>query len=90
MKATGIIRPVDSMGRIVIPKEIRKILQVQENRDSLEIYVEDDMIILKKHRPTCFLCGKIGECVELNDYIVCTHCIDKLNAIRLASEIENE
>ena len=40
MKATGMIRPVDSMGRIVIPKEIRKILQVENNRDSFEIFME--------------------------------------------------
>ena len=48
MKSTGIIRPVDKMGRVVIPKEIRKQLKVENDIDSFEIYMEDDKIILKK------------------------------------------
>ena len=47
MKSTGIIRPVDKMGRVVIPKEIRKQLKVENDIDSFEIYMEDDKIILK-------------------------------------------
>ena len=52
MKSTGIIRNIDELGRIVVPKEIRKKLGI-ENTDPVEIYVEDDKIILKKYLPAC-------------------------------------
>ena len=47
MKATGIVRPIDSLGRVVIPKENRKVFQIK-NKDAMEIFVDSDMIILKK------------------------------------------
>lgn len=90
MKATGMIRPVDSMGRIVIPKEIRKILQVENNRDSFEIFMDGDKIILQKYQPTCVFCDNLAESVELGGYAVCVNCIDKLNALKEASEITEE
>ena len=52
MKSTGIVRPVDKMGRVVIPKEIRKLFKVENDVDSFEIYMEDDKIVLKKYQPT--------------------------------------
>lgn len=90
MKATGMIRPVDSMGRIVIPKEIRKILQVENNRDSFEIFMEGDRIILQKYRPTCVFCDNLAESVELGGYSVCVNCIDKLNTLKETTEITEE
>ena len=53
MKSTGVVRPVDRMGRVVIPKEIRKQLIIKSNVDSLESYMENDSIILKKYQPDC-------------------------------------
>jgi transcriptional pleiotropic regulator of transition state genes len=50
MKSTGIVRKVDDLGRIVIPIELRRTLNIAE-RDSLEIYVEGPAIILKKYEP---------------------------------------
>jgi len=56
MKSTGIIRKVDELGRIVLPIELRRMLDIAE-RDELEIYMENDRIILQKYEPTCvFLC----------------------------------
>ena len=52
MKSTGIVRKVDELGRIVIPIELRRTLDIGI-KDSLEIYVEDDQIILKKYMPAC-------------------------------------
>lgn len=61
MKATGIVRKTDQLGRIVIPMELRKKLGIEEN-DPLEIFVDEDMIILKKYQPdlTCLITGTIS------------------------------
>ena len=79
---SGIVRTVDNMGRVVIPKEIRAQLGIENNVDSLEIFLEGDKIILKKFRPTCFFCNQIVETVEYNGYLVCKNCIEKLNAMK--------
>lgn len=55
MKATGIVRRVDELGRIVLPIELRRTLDIAE-KDTLEIYVEGSSIILKKYRPSCIFC----------------------------------
>jgi AbrB family transcriptional regulator, transcriptional pleiotropic regulator of transition state genes len=61
MKATGIVRKTDQLGRVVIPMELRKKLSIGEN-DPLEIFVDEDMIILKKYQPdlTCLITGTIS------------------------------
>lgn len=80
--AKGIVRAIDKMGRVVIPKELRKQLGVKNEVDSFEIYQEGDRIILQKHRPFCIFCNKLGPSVKIGEYTVCTHCIDRLNAAR--------
>lgn len=62
MKSTGIVRKVDELGRVVIPIELRRTLGINE-KDSLEIYVDDDRIILKKYKPsmTCQVTGETSE-----------------------------
>ncbi|MCM3584459.1 AbrB/MazE/SpoVT family DNA-binding domain-containing protein [Mesobacillus maritimus] len=61
MKATGIVRKTDQLGRIVIPMELRKKMDIHEN-DPLEIFVDEDTIILQKYQPdrTCMITGKIS------------------------------
>lgn len=61
MKATGIVRKVDELGRVVIPIELRRTLNITE-RDTLEIFVQDDRIVLKKYEPnmTCLMTGEIS------------------------------
>ena len=61
MKATGIVRKTDQLGRVVIPMELRKKLSIGES-DPLEIFVDEDMIILKKYQPdlTCLITGTIS------------------------------
>ncbi len=81
MKSTGMVRAVDKMGRVVIPKEIRKQLGVQNDVDSFEIYMEGDNVILKKYQPTCIFCDNLADSVELNGHIVCKDCIEKLNCL---------
>lgn len=76
MKATGIVRQLDKLGRIVLPKELRKVFDI-ENEDSLEIYVEDDKIILKKYSPSCVFCNS-KDVVEFDGKHVCRDCIQRL------------
>lgn len=75
----GIVRPVDKMGRVVIPKEYRSSLKIENDVDRFEISLEGDKIVLKKYQPTCIFCNKLAPSVTINGYTVCKDCIDILN-----------
>lgn len=77
MKSTGIIRNVDELGRIVVPKEIRKKMEIGSS-DPIEIYVDGDKIILKKYENTCAICSGAAELVEFKGKKICKACIDEL------------
>ena len=77
MKATGIIRKVDDLGRIVLPIEMRRMLDIAE-RDELEIFVESDRIILQKYEPACIFCGSARSLTSLNGKNICQACVAKL------------
>ena len=80
MKETGIIRGLANMGRVVIPKEIRKFLDMREGVDEFEIYMQDDCIVLKKHKPTCIFCNAEDGCIKFENQTVCKSCVEKLQA----------
>ncbi len=83
MKLTPVKRPVDNMGRVVIPKEIRKQLNIENGKDSFEIYVHGDSIILKKFRTSCAFCNNItGKMFEFKGLTVCEDCLDEMNEVR--------
>ncbi|MBQ6816666.1 MAG: AbrB/MazE/SpoVT family DNA-binding domain-containing protein [Clostridia bacterium] len=82
MRTTGIIRPVDKNGRVVIPMDLRKQLNVENEVDSFEIFTEDDKIILKKYEPSCIFCGEAGDTLKLKGHNVCLDCIDRLQKIK--------
>lgn len=63
MKDTGVVRRLDELGRITIPMELRKILHLEE-RDSLQIFVEDDRIILQKYTPADIFTGETEDLIE--------------------------
>lgn len=75
MKSTGIVRRVDPLGRIVIPKELRRNLRIKEG-DSLEIYVDCDRIILRKYEPSCscVFCGNGDNVISFKGKAVCEGC----------------
>lgn len=77
MKATGVVRKVDELGRIVLPIELRRTLNI-DVKDSLEIFVDDDKIILKPYRPCCVFCGEGENTINYMGKNVCSDCIDKL------------
>lgn len=78
MNSTGIIRTHDNMGRVVIPREIRKQLDMTNGTDSFEIFMDGDNIVLKKHKPFCVFCKSQEECIEFENQTVCKSCIEKL------------
>lgn len=78
MKSTGIVRKMDELGRIVLPMEIRNTFDLNP-KDAMEIFVEDDCIILRKYEPACVFCGETRDCVTLEEKRVCKSCIEKLN-----------
>lgn len=77
MKSTGIVRKLDELGRIVIPMEIRNTFDIN-SRDSLEIFTEDDKIVLKKYEPCCIFCGSSKDNFLYNDKRVCKECANKI------------
>lgn len=80
MKATGIVRKVDELGRIVIPMELRKVFNLEE-KDPIEIFIEDERIILKKYMPACMFCGEANGVVSYKGKNICGGCIDKIKKI---------
>ncbi len=78
----GIVRPVDKMGRVVIPKEYRDSLKIENDVDSFEISLEGDKIVLKKFLPTCIFCNRLAPSVSFGEYNVCKDCIETLNSVK--------
>ena len=77
MKSTGIIRKVDDLGRIVLPIELRRILDIAE-RDEMEIYMEGERIVLKKHESVCIFCDSDRGLTAYRGKNVCRECINRL------------
>ncbi len=77
MKSTGIVRKVDELGRIVLPIELRRTLEIAE-RDSLEIYVEGSTIILKKYEPACIFCGDAKDVINYRGRNICRRCLEEM------------
>ena len=80
MKATGIIRKVDELGRIVLPIELRRSLDI-DVKDPTEIYTDGDRIVLKKYTQTCSFCGKSKDVVSFRDRLVCRKCIEEISSL---------
>ena len=77
MKATGIIRHIDELGRIVLPIEMRRVMELG-TADRVEIYVEGDKIILKKHQESCIFCGSSDALTDYNGKHICAACLQNL------------
>lgn len=77
MKSTGIVRKVDELGRVVIPIELRRTLSIGE-KDSLEIYVDGEKIILRKYEPACVFCGNAYAVEHFKGKNVCKGCLEQL------------
>lgn len=77
MTSTGIVRRIDSLGRFVLPIELRRTLNIDDN-DSMEIFVEDSTIVLRKYQPACIFCGNARDIVAYKGKNVCANCAREL------------
>ncbi len=77
MKSTGIVRKVDGLGRIVLPIELRRTYELKIG-DAVEIYTDDDKIVLKKFQRTCIFCGSSEQVVEYKDRSICADCLNDI------------
>lgn len=77
MKSTGIVRKVDELGRVVLPIELRRTLNIDQ-KDSLEIYVDGERIILKKYHPACVFCGEANDISFFKGKNICKSCVTEL------------
>ena len=78
MKSTGIVRKVDELGRIVLPIELRRTLDI-EVKDALEIYVDGSQIILKKYEPAWIFCGNAKNVIHFKGRNLCEDCLHELS-----------
>ncbi len=81
-ESSGVARGVDQLGRIVLPIELRRILDIEEERDSLEIFTEENKIILKKYEPSCVFCQNIRGVLSFKGKNICPACLEELKKLR--------
>lgn len=77
MKATGIVRNIDELGRIVVPKEMRTKMDILCG-DPVEIFVEDDKIVLRKFAPNCLFCESADAVTVFKGKKICKKCLEEL------------
>ena len=78
MKSTGIVRNIDSLGRIVLPVEMRKLLEMNIG-DPIEFFSEGDSIVLKKFQRSCIFCNTPeAKLIEFEGKKICTLCARRL------------
>ncbi len=80
MKTTGITRPVDALGRVVIPVELRRVLNIKTD-DYLEIFVDGEYIMLKKFDASCVFCGSKENVKEIRGKNICESCVNELKKL---------
>ena len=79
IKSTGVVRQLDTLGRIVLPIELRRTMDIGI-KDMVEIFVEDDRIILKKYHPACIFCNDARSIRPYMGKLVCANCIEKIKS----------
>jgi len=77
MKSTGMVRRIDELGRIVIPKEIRKKLGINI-KDPMEIYADSSSVTLRKIEDKCVFCGSTKNLNSFKEKLICQNCFDEL------------
>ena len=80
MKSTGIVRKVDELGRIVLPIELRRTMDIAE-KDAIEIYGDGASIILRKYEPTCVFCGDAKNVTNYRGKNICPSCLKELKSL---------
>ena len=78
MRAIGCVRKIDHLGRLVLPADLRKSMKIVDGKDSVEFFVENDCIIIKKYCPACIFCGSADGIINYTDRNVCESCLNDL------------
>ncbi len=86
MKSTGIVRKLDELGRVVIPKEIRNKLDIEE-KDPIEIYLDGTSIVLKKFETGCIFCNNPKDLISYKDKLICKKCLSKISDLNVEEDI---
>lgn len=83
MKSTGIVRALDKLGRVVIPVELRRSLN-WDIKNKIEIFVQEDTVILRKFRSGCNICYCADEdkLISMDGFTICKECLEKLNKLQ--------
>lgn len=81
MKATGVVRKMDELGRIVLPIELRRTLGIAE-KDGLETFVDGEQVILRKYQPACSFCNSMDDVTEFKGKLICGNCQDEIAKCR--------
>jgi transcriptional pleiotropic regulator of transition state genes len=85
LKATGMVRPLDRVGRVVVPKELRTTMEMSE-LDSFEFFVEGEYIILRKYHPGCTFCNSMHDLKHFGSHQVCGYCREDMRKLNFGRE----
>lgn len=77
MKSTGVVRKFDGLGRVVLPIELRNMFDIQE-KDAVEIFIDNDAIVLKKYVPGCIFCGNVENITMFENKKICKDCLKRI------------
>jgi len=77
LKSTGIVRKIDNLGRVVLPIELRRIFDI-DKEDPVEIFVDDNYIMLKKYQPACIFCNDAKDVVNFRGKNICVNCLEDM------------
>lgn len=77
MKSIGVVRRIDKLGRIVIPAELRRELDMNI-QDPVEMYTEGGSVIIKKYSPSCIFCGEANDVRPFSGKNICPKCMEKI------------
>lgn len=80
MRAVGCVRQVDKLGRLVLPADIRKALNITDGEDSVEFFIDSDSVIIKKYRPACIFCSSAENILAYKGQSVCESCMNDLRS----------
>ncbi|MBQ3073915.1 MAG: AbrB family transcriptional regulator [Ruminococcus sp.] len=78
MKAAGYLCRIDALGRVVIPKQLRKQFGLEDGV-CMELFTTESQIIMQKYQPGCVFCNNVENLTELNGKCICKDCLGKLN-----------
>ena len=77
MKATGVVRKIDPLGRLVIPIEVRRMLGLREN-EPVEMFIDGTKVVIQKYVPACIICGSLADVHTIDDKNICDICVEKI------------